>query len=104
VGEFNTINAEPYSIESMQQILAMMNEMGIHWTPWTYKQWNQNSIWGLYHSKSGLEWIDVANLSLEEIKARFRLFETGHFETYPSYEAAHRDNFAAFEKYPAFAE
>ncbi len=95
VGEFSTYANEPYAIEAMRQILALMNARGIHWAPWTWKHWDANSIWGVYHAAPPYEPIDYATLSFAELRERFEGLDSRFFEPNDAYAQVLREQASA---------
>jgi aryl-phospho-beta-D-glucosidase BglC (GH1 family) len=51
LGEFSTMGDHPNDIAGMEHFLTMFNDLGWHWSPWTWKYVNdteEGSIWGIY--------------------------------------------------------
>lgn len=91
LGEFSTYAPDPESIEGMRRFFALLGDHGIHWSPWTYKQWDANSIWGLYHATPPFERLDLSTVTEEEAAAWVEDLGTDRFETHPAFEAAYRE-------------
>lgn len=91
LGEFSTYDPGAESIEAMRRSFALLDSHGIHWSPWTYKQWDASSIWGLYHAKPPFARLDLASASLAETRDWIAALGTEHFETDPAFEAAYRE-------------
>jgi len=63
IGEFSTMHDLPNDIAGMKMIMARFNELGWHYSPWTWKYVNdtgEGSIWGVY--QFNLPWERTPNL------------------------------------------
>lgn len=94
LGEFSTYAPDTESVEAMRRYFALLGEHGIHWTPWTYKQWDANSIWGLFHARPPFTRLDLATATEDEVAAWIESVGTDRFETNPAFEAAYREGAA----------
>ncbi|GMV94735.1 MAG: hypothetical protein AMXMBFR82_45130 [Candidatus Hydrogenedentota bacterium] len=89
LGEFSTMGDHPNDIEGMRVFLTMFNELGWHWSPWTWKyvdDTNEGTIWGLYQYAK--PWPRTPNMyrdsldSLLETVGRYRLEDFRIVEPY----------------------
>ena len=79
VGEFAIAEDRPESAAGMDAVFALFNQMGIHWTPWTYKYWKEESYWGLYHPAVPVASFDPTTAGRAELEAIFDAMHSDHF-------------------------
>ena len=80
VGEFAMGGYDQKSLDSMDAILERFNSEGVHWTPWTFKYWNDESYWGMYHHEDiNFVEMDVRVLSDAALEERFVNLNSLHF-------------------------
>ena len=89
-GEFTAAAGKksgPWAVEAMDEVLALLNQHGVHWTIWSWKFFADWAIWGLYHpaQDSGVR-IDVKEASFDEIKARFEGQDSTGFEPHEAFQ------------------
>ena len=89
LGEFSTMGDHPNDIKGMRIFLTMFNELGWHWSPWTWKYVddnNEGTIWGVY--QYGKSWPGTPNMyrdsldSLIEAVDRYKLEDFQLMEPY----------------------
>lgn len=72
LGEFNAADGEDsfsWAAEGMDLALSRLNQRGVHWAIWTWKYWNERSLWGLYRPAPGTSRrIDVRDATFDEIR------------------------------------
>jgi len=91
LGEFSTYDPDPESIEGMRRFFELLGDHGVHWSPWTYKQWDASSIWGLYHAVPPFTRLDLPTSTEEEVAGWIDQLGTDRFVTNPTFEAAYRE-------------
>ena len=76
IGEFSTMGNHPKDIEGMEAFLTMFNELGWHWSPWTWKYVNddgEGSIWGVYQYVD--PWPGTPNMYRDSLKSILTIVE-----------------------------
>ncbi len=99
LGEFTGADGQDtglWAAESMQLVLSMLNERGVHWAPWTFKYYSDKTIWGLYRpaEAAGVP-IDVKDASFEELQGAFEGLNSVNFVPDAGYAKALQDNAGA---------
>jgi len=84
-------------VDAMDAALSMLNEQGVHWTPWTWKTGGRaDSTWGLYHPADPA-WIDVSVLDRATLESAFAATRSDDWSAIPSLHEVFRRQ-ASFER------
>lgn len=100
LGEFNAADGNDghadIAADGMDLVLNRLNERGIHWGFWTWKYYNDTSIWGLYHPTENAGYrIDVKDADFDKIKADFKALDSVNFSAHPAFKQAVLNNAGA---------
>lgn len=80
----------PWVYEATDEMLALLNRRGIHWTLWSWKFMDESNIWGMLNPKGDTVSVMPMKGTSDEIKTAFEATNTENYETFPEYEAAVR--------------